>query len=496
VRRFDALAGNRDAIPLARQASVTSAPPNRETPPWQVTYPNPDVFFSLFFRAIMLIFILGAAGFLVLFLMRYAQSLVSQNGPLILFGANSPITAPGLSPLAYLALVPLFLTLVQQYSPASAWDRQRGRCASLIADEEGMRSRDRFGRERSMIWSDIRLFEVMYPSAYAQANTPVTTWRISILYTDEQTFWWRECTSEDSERRSERCASLERLIETRTALQPRTFDPLLLSTAQWPQGKRNQAGRWTVMLIASILPILTIAEARDVKVSIVGAAVLGASTAFLFILTRRKSTPAPSEGTRIEASADDADTQPDMVAHIYEMRTSARWYEHARALGIIIGTGVSLAFAAWLFYGVLEFSGSTVQHIVDLLSLITIADMFGGFAALYTIGLMRSRPTIVRANADGLMQDGPISSALIPWNGVVSIERNEDATPFYEVEGDVGYTVKWPVQAPKALTFTPSAGASLVEPEQLAEIVTTRSGVPITTRARSKRAQRARGKVY
>jgi hypothetical protein len=126
-------------------------------------------------------------------------------------------------------------------------------------------------------------------------------------------------------------------------------------------------------------------------------------------------------------------------------------------------------------------------------SLIVIADMFGGFAALYTIGLMRSRPTIVRANADGLMQDGPITMAFIPWNGVVAIERNEGATPFYEVEGDVRYTVRWPVPAPKSLEFTPSEGASLATPEKRAEVVRARSGVPITMRARSKRVQRAWG---
>ena len=86
------------------------------------------------------------------------------------------------------------------------------------------------------------------------------------------------------------------------------------------------------------------------------------------------------------------------------------------------------------------------------------------------------------------MQDGPVMSALIPWNGVVSIERGEQVTPFYEVEGDVGSTVKWPDQAPKSLTLTPSAGASPVTPEQLVEIVTIRSGIRITTRARGKRS--------
>jgi hypothetical protein len=341
-----------------------------------------------------------------------------------------------------------------------------------------------------MKWSDIRLFEVMYPSAHAQANTPATTWRISILYSDEQTVWWRERVSGDGGRRSERFASVERLIEEKTTLQPRTFNPLLMATAQRPQGKRSQVGRWTIMLIALFLPILTIAEARDVKVSILVAAGLGAAFIFALIQVARTPVAVPAESNCVGSSGDAAVTQIDVANHVYEMRTSARWYERARVLGIVIGAGVSLAFAARLFYGVLEFTAPTVRHILDLLSLITIADMFGGFAALYTIGLMRSRPTIVRANADGLIQDGPISSVLIPWNNVVSIERNEDATPFYEVKGDVGYTVKWPVQAPKSLTFTPSAGASLVTPEQLAEIVTTRSGVAVMTRARSKGAQK------
>jgi len=106
------------------------------------------------------------------------------------------------------------------------------------------------------------------------------------------------------------------------------------------------------------------------------------------------------------------------------------------------------------------------------------------------------RPTIVRADATGLIQDGPVRLAYIPWNGILSIERHDTVNPpFYQVEGDVGYTVKWPLQTPKSLTFTPSEDASLAEPEQLAEIVAARSGVPVTTRVRNKRAQRAGGKV-
>jgi hypothetical protein len=167
---------------------------------------------------------------------------------------------------------------------------------------------------------------------------------------------------------------------------------------------------------------------------------------------------------------------------------SASWYD--RALGVVIGAGVALAFAARLLYGVFECAGSTARHTVDLLTLITIADLFGGFAALYTVGMMRSRPTIVRANVDSLIQDGPIISVFIPWRDIVSIERNEDTTPYYAVEGDIGYTVKWSAQAPQSLTFTPSAGASLATPEQLMEIVTSRSGVPVTMRVRRKGTRR------
>jgi hypothetical protein len=246
------------------------------------------------------------------------------------------------------------------------------------------------------------------------------------------------------------------------------------------------------MLIALFLLITTMA--RDGKAAIVLGAVLGASLILLLIFEARKTPPLPTEGA-LTGSSDDAETQPDVVAHTYEMRTSARWYERVSVLGIIMGAGVSLAFAAWLLYGVIEFKAPTVRHIVDLLSLIAIADLFGGFAAIFTIAESRSRATIVRANADGLIQDGPIYWTLIPWNSVVSLERNEDATPFYEDEGDVGYTVKWAVQAPKSLMITPSAGASLVTPEQLVEIVMAHSGVPITTRVHGERPQRAGSEI-
>jgi hypothetical protein len=97
----------------------------------------------------------------------------------------------------------------------------------------------------------------------------------------------------------------------------------------------------------------------------------------------------------------------------------------------------------------------------------------------------------MRANADGLMGDGPLTSAFIDWRDIVSIERSEDTTPYYEVEGDVGYTVKWPVRAPNSLTCASGEAASRATPERRAEIVMARSGAPITTRARCKRVQRA-----
>jgi hypothetical protein len=65
ARRLDALAGNRDAIPLAQPAEETTVPPSAKTASWQVMYPTPEVFFSCFFRAIMLIFLWCAAGLIL-----------------------------------------------------------------------------------------------------------------------------------------------------------------------------------------------------------------------------------------------------------------------------------------------------------------------------------------------------------------------------------------------------------------------------------------------
>ena len=97
---------------------------------------------------------------------------------------------------------------------------------------EGPQWRTRSGREHSMKWTDIRLFEVMHQSAQAQQYGPQTTWRISILYAENQAFWWQERASEDASIRSPRFADLARFIERKTLLQPRTFDPLLMSIAQ------------------------------------------------------------------------------------------------------------------------------------------------------------------------------------------------------------------------------------------------------------------------
>src|SRR5262249_25630645 len=136
-------------------------------------------------------------------------------------------------------------------------------------------------------------------------------------------------------------------------------DPALMSTAQRPQGKRIQVARWTIILLALYLPILTFAEARDLKASILVATGLGAFLIFALIQVARTPVDVPAESNYVELSSGPADTQIDEADHLYEMRTSARWYERGRVLGIIIGAGVSLAFAARLLYGMFEFAGST-----------------------------------------------------------------------------------------------------------------------------------------
>jgi hypothetical protein len=224
---------------------------------------------------------------------------------------------------------------------------------------------------------------------------------------------------------------------------------------------------------------------RGAQLAVFGSILIGALLAFTLYFAARASKVPETEIVNFEE--DVAESQSDAISHAYEMRASASWFERACVIGILVGAALSLLAAVGLIYGLLESFTESVRRITDPSNLIWPSIIVGGLAALYAIAQLRSRATIVRADASGLIQDGPVWLAYIPWTGVISIERHDTVTPpFYEVEGDVGYTVKWPLQTPKSLRFTPSEDASLVESEDLAEIVMVRSGVPITTRVRSK----------
>jgi hypothetical protein len=370
-------------------------------------------------------------------------------------------------------------------SLTGAGDQQLGKCASLFVNEEGIQWRTRSGREHGMKWEDIRLFEALHQSTQAQQYGPRTMWRISILYTGKQAFWWRERADEHGGIRSPRFADLARFIERKTLLRPRTFDPLLMSTPQPTDRKAARLLSWVTLLIAFYLPVVLFMATRGAQLAVFGSILIGALLAFpLYFAARASKAPATEI---VNFGENGAESQSDAIRHAYEMRASASWFERARVIGIFVGAALSLLAAAGLIYGLLESFTESVRRITDPSNLIWPSVIVGSLAALYAIAQIRARATIVRADATGLIQDGPVWLAYIPWTGVISIERHATVNPpFYEVEGDVGYTVKWPLQTPKSLRFTPSADASLVESEELAEIVMERSGVPITTRARSK----------
>ncbi len=261
-----------------------------------------------------------------------------------------------------------------------------------------------------------------------------------------------------------------------------------MATAQLVEAKTARLARSAILFLAFYLPTVLFVGTRGVEAAIIAAVALGGLALFLWYLDELTSKARTVEVINVSEDVDGAENESASPDHAYEMRVSAPWFKLARVLGIVTAGGFSLLMAAALTYGVLESVTAAVRRVADPSGLIWPPAIFGGLAVIATIRLILMRATIVRVDATGLIQDGPIRLAYIPWNGVISVERT---AAFYEVEGDVGYTVKWPVQAPKSLEFTPSEGASLATPEQLAEIVMARSGVPVTTRARSKGAQRA-----
>jgi hypothetical protein len=488
ARRLEAMAGDREAVPLARSATDLVKEEDSGAPPWQFSFPTSSVVWTVAGRA----FFLLAYGSILTLLFRNLQLLLTLDGPLTLFYAKSQTPAPGL-----LAVVPFLVMLLAPVAPASdsptsAGDQQLGTCLCLCVNEEGIQWSTRSGREHCMKWTDIPLFEVMHQSTQAQQHGPRTMWRISILYAGDQALWWRERASENGGLRSPRFAHLARFIKRKTLLQPRTFDPLLMATAQPTQNKGAHLARWAILLVAVYLPIILFMATRGAQLAIGGSILFGALLVFSLYFAARASTVPAQESLNIIGGFESTESQLDAISHVYEMRASASWFERARVIGILVGAGLSLLAAVGLTYGLLELVSANIRRITDPSNLIWPSAIVGGVAALSTIAQIRSRATIVRADATGLIQDGPVWLASIPWNGVISIERHDTVNPpFYQVESDVGYTVKWPMQTPKALSFTPSEGASLVEPERLAELVSLRSGVPITTpRAQPRKEQR------
>jgi hypothetical protein len=230
--RLDAMAGHREAVPLARPKEPFPGATER-TPPWQFSFPTSSSLSTVLGGG----FFIFAYGFFLTLLFKYLQLLVSLDGPLTLYNAKSDLPAPGFLPIVPFVVMLLAPVFFSEGSLASAWERQLGANASLFVNEEGIQWRTRSGREHSLKWADIRLFEVMHQSAQAQQYGPLITWRISILYSSVKAFWWQERASEDGDVRSERFADLARFIEMKTLLQPRTFDPLLMSTVQ-PRDKK------------------------------------------------------------------------------------------------------------------------------------------------------------------------------------------------------------------------------------------------------------------
>lgn len=205
-RRRAAIAGNRDAIPLAHGADML-AETVLPTIPFTVGFPltrwdQPGlarlrVFLSvpLFATALVLTFILERQG-------NRTLPLVIEAIVFYLFGS-----------IMYLWTAIITQPFIRTYHTPR----------SIIADTMGVRWQPIVGRERVIRWDEMRLLEVMSFDATPFTSNPQIERRRYTLYTQNGTIWWIAPGNLHLPPVGP-YAQLLALIKVRTGLEPRTFD--------------------------------------------------------------------------------------------------------------------------------------------------------------------------------------------------------------------------------------------------------------------------------
>lgn len=358
------------------------------------------------------------------------------------------------------------------------------------ADSEGITWYSVWGPRRRIRWHDARLLEVASSSARQSQYGPMRTYWLWTLYGQESSIRWQQ-PADTMGPLTDPFAQLTRFVIAHADLEAHTLDQRLLAPGEAPHGTLLDwiNAHLTAKLVIAAVGVDILAIGLIQPTLLIGEGIIVGTGIALSLIGKwfKRWSQRRSQDTS-------AARLPNASAHltfsadaVYEMTVGSNLYfRFSQVTYIILGAGVALFGLGMLG---LEF----VQYVLYMPGLHMPPPSANWIAALvcFTIGgiltiivSVRARDTIMLVDAHGVRKRWLLGNTFIPWDQVESIKlRYAYGNPWwYRVTGGQRKLhVSWPV-SPFHPSRTPQErGAILLTPEQMAALISQRTGKPTQT---------------
>ncbi len=364
-----------------------------------------------------------------------------------------------------------------------------GRPFGVWASPEGIASMDRHGKRRFLRWEVMRLLEVTTNDTRTSRTFRVygfhmaVEWSIPALGSSYPPLY---ITASEMVERSQ---SLLDLINARTGLAPRTFD----RPSRQVSGKASTVaaiGCIVVLVLATAgfvagLVFIPVASSHLLNLALIGTVIYILAVVAGAVVVSAIRKPAASE------QRDSTEQLPDDVSVSYTLNfgppVGRRLFT---ALSGIIMCVDLVPAALWLFAGVPVPYRGAFPNITGIFGYgaTLILLLIGLIGLSILIGALRSRVTVVTADATGLTARRGRTTRSIAWNEVERVEGETVGGTItrYTVQG-AAVTISWPTVNARLPRRRDGDGVLPISPHGLAQLVAARTGTVLSI---SKRAGR------
>lgn len=360
----------------------------------------------------------------------------------------------------------------------------------ISVNSEGITRYPVWGRTRLIRWHDAQFLEV----ASYRTSQRKEYLRFTLYGQDSRVRWAHPADAPWAI--PDRFAQVPLAVIAHTELEPRTFDRSLLAPGASPPMTMLErvSGRLIPSLIygaigigcVALSLILSAPPAFVLILCLVGILLVGGAIAYLVgkwpagRQSRLSNTARPitsAAGPTLTFSAD----------AVYEAPVgSSPQFRFNQTAFAAIGAGAALFGAGMLGLEIAQYALHVPSlHFYPLppaLVLVLMGFIIGGLAI--TIIALRAKDTVMLADAHGIRKRWLLGNTFIPWDRVERIElRYVLGRPgFYQVLAGMGATsITWTIHPYRPSRIPQERGAVLITPEQMAALISQRTGKPIQT---------------